>query len=72
MVGFSVAEYKELPIPPIQQFRPDSCGECKFKGGVPYVGDDVCIKTGSCILNPNIVRANCPLKSKENEMNSEW
>lgn len=72
MVGFSVDKYKELPIIPIQQFRPESCGECKFKGGVPYSGDDICNITGSCILNSNIVKTNCPLKPKENEMNSEW
>jgi len=74
MVGFSVATYKEVPIIPIQQFRPESCMECKFRDMQSMIYS-VCSRTGRLIkhnfYDPGVDKY-CPLKSKENEMNSEW
>lgn len=74
MVGFSVDKYKALPIIPIQQFRPESCMECKFRD-IQSMRYSVCTRTGR-LINHNFhdpgVPSSCPLKPKENEMNSEW
>lgn len=82
MVGFSVSNYKEIPVEidkfivcgedvvvPLQRYRPESCSSCKFIDRRTLTVA-FCSKTKIPIIGLE-VRYDCPLPEKE-EMNSEW
>ena len=73
MSGFSVSNYKGVPITPdvpLQQFRPKACLSCKYREWID-IGHSVCFLTGKKIRSSLEIMIDCPLEEKEG-MNSEW